>query len=175
MIVTWNVELSPEGGINDKREMKEVRTVSIEQIVKSVIAEWRSACAAYLMQYCNPDCIGNVHCPFICPYQTPMIIIVSSQWTIQGVVTWLSYPKRSLPSRCIRRFALSWLAIFDVVSHERLRNLGWRIVDRFAINQPSWYAVNSVNGGSVTLLWGNQAHFIELVDHLGHSFAVAFP
>ena len=161
--------------IYDKREMKEVWTVSIEQVVKSVIAEWLSACAVCLMQYCNPDCIGNVHCPLISPYQTPMIIIVSSQWAIQGLVTCSSYPKRILFGRCIRRFVHSWLAILDVVSHERLRNLGRRIVYRLSVNQPSWYAVYGVNGGSVTLLWGNQTCLIELVNHLGCSLAVAFP
>lgn len=161
--------------IYDRREMKEVWTVSIEPLVKSVIAKWHSACAVCLMLYCNPECIGNVHCPFICPCHVLMIIIVYSQWTIQGMVTWSSNPKRSLLSRCIRRFVHSWLAILDVVSHERLRNLGRRIVYRLSVNQPSWYAVNGVNGGSVTLLWSNQAHFIELVNHLGCSLAVAFP
>ena len=161
--------------IYDRREMKEVRTVSIEQIVKPVIAERCSACAVCLMQCCNPDSIGNVHCLFSCLCHAPMIIIAISLWTKAGMVTWLSYPKRCLVSRCIRRFVHSWLAILDVVIHERLRNHGRRIVYRISVNQPSWYTVYGMNGGSVTLLWGNQAHFIELVDHLGHSFAVAFP
>ena len=126
------------------------------------------------MLYCNPECIGNVHCPFICPYHAPMIIIAISQWTIEGMVTCSSYPKRSLLSRCIRRFVHSWLTILEVVYHERLRNLGRRIVYRLSVNQPSWYAVNGVNGGSVTLLRGNQAHFVELVNHLWRSLAVAF-
>ena len=69
--------------IYDRREMKEVRTASIEQIVKSVIAEWYSTCAVCLILFCNLECIGNVRCPFICPCHAPMIIIVSSQWTIK--------------------------------------------------------------------------------------------
>lgn len=161
--------------IYDRREMKEVRTVSIEQIVKPVIAERCPACAVCLMLYCNPECIGNVHCPFICPCHVLMIIIAISQWTKEGMVTCSSCPKRSLLRRCIRRFVHSWLTILEVVYHERLRNLGRRIVYRFTLNQPSWYAVNGMNRGSVTLLWGNQTCLIELVNHLGHSFAIAFP
>lgn len=123
--------------IYDRREMKEVRTASIEQIVKPVIAERCSACVVCLMQCCNPDCIGNVHCPFMCPCHAPMIIMVYCQWTIQGMVTCSSFPKRSLLSRYIRRFVHSRLTILDVVSHERLRNLGRRIVYRLSVNQPS--------------------------------------
>lgn len=123
--------------IYDKREMKEVLTVSIEPFVKSVIAEWYSTCAVCLILFCNLECIGNVRCPFICPCHAPMIIMVYCQWTIQGMVTCSSFLKRSLLSRYIRRFVHSRLTILDVVSHERLWNLGRRIVYRLSVNQPS--------------------------------------